>query len=591
MKKTIILFSFLVYSILSHCQNEFVLAENYYRNSEYEKALQLYQKLTNRSPYNTTYLKRLVSCYQETNQFIKAEHLLQEKLKRNSGLMYFNVLLGYNHERQQQKDNAEKYYKKALNSITKQNGYGGVVANLFKEYNKLDLALEAYNKVSALNPQANYGFQIAQIYGEKGNFEKMFDAYIDLVDKNENYLHTVKRFASKYVTDDKENENNILFKKALLRKSISNPKPIWNNLLSWFFTKQKDYGKAFIQQKALFSRDSDNLSSIFELGKIAFKNKNYEASKACLNFVVDKTNYPRDRIEAIVYQIKMALETNQPTIEQQFEEAFKEYGKNENTLLLQIVYARYLTFKKNNTARAKEVLKDAIRFSRDKFSTARIKLQLGNVCVFDGAFNKARIYFSQVQTKLKNHPLGQQARFKVAQASYFKNDFKWAMAQLKVLKGSATQLIANDAAELFLTISDNQSKDSVSTGLTEYAKADLLAYQKRNEEAIVLLYSVLEKYKGQSIEDEALYKQAKLFIKQKYYTKAVINYEKIIDLDKEGILVDNSIYALAELYNNELNDSKKALDYYQKIIFEYPSSIYLVDARKKYRKLRGDNIN
>jgi outer membrane protein assembly factor BamD (BamD/ComL family) len=45
------------------------------------------------------------------------------------------------------------------------------------------------------------------------------------------------------------------------------------------------------------------------------------------------------------------------------------------------------------------------------------------------------------------------------------------------------------------------------------------------------------------------------------------------------------------LYLNKLKDVEKAKEYYQKMIFEYPSSIYVVDARKKFRKLRGDEVN
>ena len=207
-----------------------------------------------------------------------------------------------------------------------------------------------------------------------------------------------------------------------------------------------------------------------------------------------------------------------------------------------------------------------------------------------GKFNKALIYYSQVQTSFKNHNIGQEARFKVAQASYFKNDFKWAKAQLKVLKGSASQLIANDAANLFLTISDNEPKDSISSGLKEYAKADLLAFQNKNDQAIAVLSEIITTYRGQAIEDEALFKQAKLFIKKKQYDEAILNYAKIIALDKNGIYVDDVYYYMAELYNNELNNPEKAKEYYQKIIFDHPSSIYLVEARKKFRKLRGDHI-
>lgn len=591
MKKAIILFNLLIISLFCQAQqNEFIIAENYFRNNEYEKAIQLYKRLYDQSPYNTTYLKKLITCYQETEQFTAAENLLTKKLKEKPNLSYLYVILGYNSERQEKIEDANKYYQKAIESINKKANYGSLIAGLFKNYSKLDLAIEAFNKVMEINPKANYGFQLAQIYGEKGDFEQMFKSYIDLVDKNNGYLNNVKRYAGKYLTDDSEDENNILFKKALLRKSISNPKDIWNDLLSWLFIRQKQYGKALIQNKALLARDPDNLGKINDLGKIALENKDYETAKECFDLIIEKTNYPRDKFKAINNNLKIAIETKQPDVDERFNSIFKEYGINSKTLFTQIEYANYLTFTKNNPEEASDILKNALSFTNSKFIKATIKLKLGDVFVYMGKFNKGLIYFSQVQTLFKNNYIGQEARFKVAQASYFKNDFAWAKAQLKVLKGSATQLIANDAADLFLTISDNEPKDSIGTGLKEYAKADLLAYQNKDDEAITILSNIIANYGGQSIEDEALFKQAQLFVKKKQYDEAILNYAKITALDKEGIYVDDVYYHMAELYNNELNNPEKAKEYYQKIIFDHPSSIYLVEARKKFRKLRGDDI-
>ncbi|CAM1354216.1 MULTISPECIES: tetratricopeptide repeat protein [Tenacibaculum] len=591
MKKAIILFNLLILSLFCQAQqNEFIIAENYFRNNEYEKAIQLYKRLYDQSPYNTTYLKKLITCYQETEQFTAAENLLTQKLKEKPNLSYLYVILGYNSERQEKIEDANKYYQKAIESINKKANYGSLIAGLFKNYSKLDLAIEAFNKVMEINPKANYGFQLAQIYGEKGDFEQMFKSYIDLVDKNSGYLNNVKRYAGKYLTDDSEDENNVLFKKALLRKSISNPKDIWNDLLSWLFIRQKQYSKALIQNKALLARDPDNLGKINDLGKIALENKDYETAKECFDLIIEKTNYPRDKFKAINNNLKIAIETKQPDVDKRFNSIFKEYGINSKTLFTQIEYANYLTFTKNNPQEASVILKNALNFTNSKFIKATIKLKLGDVFVYMGKFNKGLIYFSQVQTLFKNNYIGQEARFKVAQASYFKNDFTWAKAQLKVLKGSATQLIANDAADLFLTISDNEPKDSIGTGLKEYAKADLLAYQNKNDEAIAILSNIIANYGGQSIEDEALFKQAQLFVKKKQYDEAILNYAKIIALDKKGIYVDDVYYHMADLYNNELNNLEKAKEYYQKIIFDHPSSIYLVEARKKFRKLRGDDI-
>ncbi len=591
MKFRLFLFILLVNSTFSFSQSSnYALAENYFRNNEFEKAAQLYKDLVTKSPYNTSYLTRLTSCYQETNNFKKVDQLITGKLKNRSSLIYLNVILGYNYEKQQLPDKAEQFYKKAIKGITKKSGYGGTVANLFKGYNKLDLAIEAYKKASKVNKNAHYGFQIAQIYGEKGDFEFMFQEYVDYLDKNDSYLNVVKRYTSRYITDDGEDKNNILFKKVLLKKSVSNPKNVWNDLLSWLFTKQKDYGKALIQFKALYARNPDKLASIHQLGKIAFENDDFETAKKCFDIIIKDTSYERDKFNAILMNLKIAVATKDPEVDQRFQDIFATYGVNKATFPIQVAHADYLIFSKNKPEEAKVTLEKALTFAKNSYQKARVQLKLADALVYQNKFNKALIYFSRIQTRFKNHQLGQEARFKVAQTSYFKNDFKWSKAQLKVLKGSSSQLIANDAADLFLTISDNEPKDSLPSGLHKYAQADLLAYQNKNKEAITLLTDVLKEYKGQSIEDEALFKQADLFLRLKKYEEAISNYLKITEMDPQGILVDDAYYKLGELYKNMLNNPEKASEYYQKIIFDYPSSIYLVDARKKFRKLRGDTI-
>ena len=590
MKRAFIIIA-LLYSCFAFSQNNFMLAEDYMRQGEYKKAAQIYESLLKRNPFNTTYLKRLVTCFQETDQYLKAENLLRETLKSNPGQKYLHVEIGYNFERQQKMVLAKREYEIALNSINVNPSLGGIIGRMFRRNNSLDNAIIAYTRTMELNKNANYQFQIAQIYGEKGEFDQMFSAYIELVDQNDSYLGTVQRLTSRFITDDPKNENNVSLKRALLRKSVSNPKDVWNELLSWLFAKQKEYQKAFIQEKALFKRNPEYLDNIITLGKIAFDDKDYLAAKDCFSFLLENTNFIEEKLNAELYLLKVGIETGEKDIAKRFEKVLNTYGFNSKTIALQIAYADFLTFKAGNPEKAENILENALSFSKSKFQQARIKLKLGDVLVFTGRFNKALIYFSQVQTKLKNHPLSQQARFKVAQTSYFKGDFKWAMAQLKVLKGSTSQLIANDAVDLFLVISDNEPKDSIPSGLKEYAKADLLAYQNKDSEALAILGGILSKHRGFPVEDEALFKQAQILVKLKRYDEALLAFAKVVALDSEGILNDDVYYQVAELYNKQLNLPEKAKEYYQKIIFEYPSSIYLVDARKKYRELRGDVVN
>ncbi|MEE9408850.1 MAG: tetratricopeptide repeat protein [Polaribacter sp.] len=585
-------------NIQNRAQNDYLLAEIYYRAGEYEKATQLYKKLYDKSPFNTTYLGRLISCYQETNQYLVSENLLKSRIKANASQVYLFVYLGYNYERQDLKEKAKINYDLAINSLKKNAAFGGVIGRLFKDYNLLDKAILSYEKAMEASKNANYSFQIAQIYGEKGDFKKMFESYINMVDKNENYFNLVQRYASRYITDDSENKANILFRKTLLRKSASNPKDVWNVLLSWLFAQQKNYSKALIQEKALYQRNPTNLSKIYSLGKIAFENKEYNAAKDCFAFIKQKSTLKEEKIATNLYLAKIAVVTKNPETESLFQSLFTLFGKNTSTIKLQIEYADFLTFSKNKPEEAKVVLENAIDYSSSKFDKARIKLKLGDILVFTGKFNKALIYFSQIQTQLKNHELAQQARFKVAQTSYFKSDFNWAKAQLKVLKGSTTQLIANDALALFLKITDNEPLDSIPSGLKQLANAELLAFQNKDEDALIEINNLFTKKEvfingltpGEIIYDDALFFKAKLLIKQKKYAEAILSLAKIVAADNQGFLTDDVYFMMAELYNNNLNNPEKASEYYQKIIFDFSSSIYLVDARKKYRKIRGDSI-
>ncbi|WP_424516427.1 tetratricopeptide repeat protein, partial [Psychroserpens sp.] len=54
---------------------------------------------------------------------------------------------------------------------------------------------------------------------------------------------------------------------------------------------------------------------------------------------------------------------------------------------------------------------------------------------------------------------------------------------------------------------------------------------------------------------------------------------------------DDALYYLAELYENELDQPEKAKALYETIIFKHQDSIYFIEARKRFRLLRGDAIN
>lgn len=586
---------FLLFGCLSFSQSdEEQLAADYYKRGEFEKALISYQKLYETQPNNYYYIFHLIKTYQELEQFDAAESLIKSKMAvyRNPSLV---IELGYNYQLQGDMDKANECYEEAISKLEERADYAPLIGRQFEQHSLLDYAIKTYEKGMALDPNLNYNRELANVYGEQGNIEMLFTNYIAYIEFRPEFLNSAKREFSDFISENKDNENNLLLRRLLLKKIQIQPDTYWYEMLSWLFIQEKAYDRAFTQEKALYMRQRESLNRIIELALTALSDRESNLATEIFNYVLENTQNIATILTANQYLLDIettdANPKDLPKIEDKYNQLFSTYGLSEQTLGLQIAYGNFLAFHLNRSEEASNFLKESLKLNLSPFQQATVKMKLADILVFQEKFNEGLIYYTQIQSNVKNSVLAQEARFKVAKTSYYKGDFEWAESQLKILKSSTSQLIANDALDLKLLISDNKYEDSLHVALKLYAKADLMAFQNKPDEAISLLDKVLTEHKGESIEDQALFKQAELFVQKKQYEKAVSNYESIIAHYSNGILADDAYYHLAELYNNILSEPEKAKALYEKIIFNHQDSIYFVEARKKFRMLRGDAIN
>lgn len=591
MRFFIVIFFMLLCSTSGFGQSE-MLAKNYFDQGEFEKALSIYKDLHQQNPARRDYFLSLVATYQQLEQFENARQMLQDEIDntRNDSTLF--IELGRNYQYQNDPETAELYFQKAIDAIDKEPRWAYSVANAFERHALLDKAVTAYKKGMELNPSANYHSQLARLYGEQGKIEEMFESYLNILEQNPRYLPIVIRNFGLYVTENPENEANQLLRKALLKRSQSNPDILYNDILTWLFVEQQEYSKAFVQQKAIYRRTKENMDEILDLAQTSIQNEAFDTANEILDFVIAFTEKQSQVLQAHRYKMHIAVNTAETkdydAITQQFKDLINRFGNDEVTFDLQLDYTSFLAFKTNNIQEAISYLKTMKERSWSRYREAVLLMNLADVLIFDEKFNEALIYYSQVQHKVKNDPLAQEARYKVARASYYKGDFKWAATQLEVLKKSTSQLIANDAMELNLLISDNSLEDSTQTALKKYAKADLLVLQKKYDDAHVILEEILREHSQESIVDEALYKQAEIYEQQDDFEKAVDNYLKIIESHKDDILADNAYFRLGEIYQKHLFLPEEAKKYYEAIVFDHPDSFFFTEARKQYRKLRGD---
>lgn len=582
------------FSLVSFSQNE-NLAKNYFDRGDFEKALPIYKALFENNQNRNDYFLSYIATLQQLENFEESQKLLQERLTLTRNHPLFLIEMGRNYLIKNQSKEADSYFQQAIQSIDENPRITYTVANSFEKYSLLDLAVSAYEKGASLDENLNFDSQLARIYGEQGELEKMFDSYLSIIERNPSFLISAQRNFSRYITDDPLNEANDLLRKALLRRSQNNPDLFYNQLLSWLFVQQKQYDRAFVQEKAIFNRTFESLNEMMELALIALDDEAYEISNEILSYIIENSTSERDRLQAFQYTMEIEVRTaekeNFTEIEKKYQNLIALYGEDTKTFEIQLDYYRFLAFQNNKKQIAVENLKKLSRENLSRYQEARVLMELADILVFDEKFNEALIYYSQIQNKVKNDPIAQEARFKVARTSYFKGDFEWAKTQLDILKKSTSQLIANDAMELSLLISDNSLEDTLQTALKKYARADLLDLQGKYQEAITVLDDILKNHKAESIEDEALLKQAQVFEKTNQFEKAIANYLMVIEFHNEDILADNAFFYLAELYNKTLEQLEKAKEFYEQIIFNHQDSIFFVEARKQYRSIRGDAIN
>jgi len=593
MKRILIILFFLQFGP-GLAQDDF-LAKQYFNDGDFKKAVIFYERLVAKNPGRADYSEGLIGCYQQLERFGDAREFLLKKLSEPNAQPTFYVELGYNYTLQQLPEKAAENYDKAISKIDENPNYGYVIGLRFQKYALLDYAIKAYTKGMELNPQMDLNFQLARIYGEKGDIEKMYQSYLTLLKEGGSSQAVVLKNLGDFISSDPDNPNNLTFKKVLLKNAQKSSDLLWNQLLSWLFVQQNQFKNAFDQEKAIYKRsEGGSLQRIEGLGELAKEAKENEIAIIIFQYIEDNAHDGTTKLRARLNLIDLALiEPNDRSlaeVEGQFEKLTKTYGYQSSTLQLQLDYADFLAFRREKPEAAIDMLKKCLDLPLNNFSEAHVKMGLGDILVYDQRFNEALIYFTQIQKDLKNDILGQNARFKVAQTSFYKGDFDWALTQLKILRGSTSQLIANDAMQLSLLISGNMLEDSTYTALKKYARADLLAYQNKTGEAISELEFILRDHKGEKIEDEALLRQGQLLESEKEYKKAEYDYLKIVEFYPNEILADDAHFALAELYRKFLNEPQKAQEHYAKIIYDYKDSYYFPQARRYFRELRGDDL-
>ena len=572
------------------------LARQFLQNGEFAKAAEYYEGLFKQNPaeYYDDYLDILV----QLKDFEKAEKVIKTLYKNSGNNPIYLLDLGDLYLKQNKDADAEKQFNKTIKELKQDRYLIGQIAMKFIQLKQLDFAQRTYEKGKELLKDKNaYNLEIAHLFFLKNDLTGMINAYLNEAPYQANNLTLIENGLQKAMTDEKSKD--ALEKELLKRTQSAKNDFVYQDLLVWLYMQRNDFDGAILQAKSLDLLRGEDGENVLRIAKTAAIQKDFDAAIKGYQYVIDKgarfpwfvnanleiINVKRDKIVNSPNYTKTQL----LSLKQSYQDFIKSYNSEYTAINATLELAQLEALYLHEIDTAITMLTPITENNRvAKDLLAKAKLYLGDFYLIDEQPWESLLLYTQVEKAEKGNPLGEEAKFRNAKLAYYKGDFEWAQTQLKIIKASTTELISNDAIDLSVFILDNLNTDDTDFALLKFSKADLLRYQNKLADAEDTLNDILKNYPSTALQDDILYLKYKIEKDKQQYDKAASYLQKIVDEYGTDILADNALFYLGDLYQMYLKDDEKAKAYYEKIILDYKDSTFSIEARKRYRKLRGD---
>jgi tetratricopeptide (TPR) repeat protein len=599
--KNFLIFLFLLGFNVSLVGQDSRLAHQYFQSGEYEKAAVILKKLFEKNQNSDYYFQKYIESLIAMEDYERAESEVKKEIKKHPGYMQLYVTYGNLLERQFKEEEADKQYDLAIQNLPPDVNIINKLGNSFLRLSRYDQAIEVYDKGSELLQNDRiFAYSTAELYRQKGDVNKMIKYYILASNMDIKQLDRFKTYFQRNLTTQEDKEE---LRKQLYEKIQEEPdNVVYPELLEWVYIEKAEYKNALRQARAMDRKYQEDGRRVKTIGDISYNAKDYDTAIKAYEYVTKNKSINSDLfIESKRQELKSKRKritqdynyttSDLDTLQREYELFVDEFGINSRTEYLVKEYADFLALYMNDLNGAIDVLKELVNLqSVGRIVRANSKISLADYYLMQGDIWEATLLYSQVEKNFKEEYLGEVARFKNAKLFYYAGNFEWAQEQFSILKAATTRLISNDAIDMSIFIMDNMGLDTTDAPLKMFSEAELLTVQNRYDEAFQKLDSIILVYPEHGLEDDVKYQKAQLNLKLGNYDKALELYTDVYENYVEEIRADNSLFAAAEINEYYLQDVEKAKELYEKLFIDFSNSTYAVEARKRYRILRGDNV-
>lgn len=583
------------------------IAEEYLSQGEVEKAKDQFEKLAKSRQYIPRIHDSYFSLLLSEKDFNEAEKYLKSVLKQMDGSFRYAIDMGVLYRSMGEDERASKYLDDLIDDIVKTEDANlrrnnvSILAQMFFQKDFRDKAIRTYQKGrEAFGNSDQFALDLATVYRVMNEKENMITEYLRFSKSQPRNVGFVKNSLQRYLTEPEDMDTLEIVLYDFIQEEAGNP--IFNELLVWTHLQQKNFSAALRQARALDRRMANNGQNILEVGMIAFENDDFKSASQAFGYIIsDFPDSPNQRL-ALRYSLlaeEEVIKTTYPVDTDAVRNLIVKYNqyKEESRDIFSAMEAQrrialLQAFQLNEIDTAIATLQDLVSQPVGKHRVlAEAKMDLADIYLLDQQPWESILLYGQVERMFKDEPLGYTAKLKSAKLSYFKGEFELAQSHLDILKLATSREIANDALDLSILIKNNTVFDTTDVVMQSYANVELMIFQNHQEEALVAMDSMLVAFESHSISDEVLYLKAQTLRELGHFEEALNSLKIISEKYYYDILGDDALFLTGVILEEDLNKPQDAMTAYSDLLTKFQGSIYVAEARSRFRELRGDFNN
>ncbi|MCK4385752.1 MAG: tetratricopeptide repeat protein, partial [candidate division Zixibacteria bacterium] len=557
------------------------------------EAVELLKELRNVYGDDPPLIQLLKRAYLSTKSYDQVEELIRKDLARNPRSWQLYCELANVQLKTQNEEEARMNLNKALNLAPNEKMTYLQVALIYLRNGLTSDAMDTYKLARlSLNDPRIFSLDLANIYEALTDYKQAVDEYFLYMGDDSTKFDLIEDRVNRLIRTE-ENLDGIQL--ALKERIRNNSQDKYSHkLYGDLLFRRGDLDIAFETYKTvdrLFGAKGKFILSFAQ--KCKTKRFFDQAIKAC-QFLLSTSPSKGLVVQAKLFiatsyeglgRYKDAISTYQGIIDEYHKEMPFEFASELAQSFYQIGEIKLFHLKKPDEAflSYQQVISNYPGSDR----SADALVRRGDCLMIGGNLDSAALLFENALKDPRAESKEEEIKFKLTEIEFYQGNLEEALEGYKrVVSDFPKGFYVNNSLERIVIITENQSLDRYL--LSVFAQANLEELQGKFDSALLKLEKIISA-KSVNLSDKAQFEKAKIYRKKKKFTSALDTFCELIKKYPQSFHCAKAEKLIGDIYWYDLEDKPKAIQAYEKVLKDYPRSLFVDEVRERLKALKEDS--